>query len=1049
MPKLCESFVFATWNVRTLLDSDSSERPERRTALIAHELDRLSVDIAALSETRFLDEGSLTDGNYTFYWKGLPSGSRKLHGVGFAIKNSIVSRLHELPHGISERLMSLKYQLPDKSFVNVISAYAPTLDADQHLKDAFYDQLESTLRQIPNNHRVVLLGDFNARVGRQAELWPGVVGSNGIGNINLNGELLLSKCAEHDLTITNTQFRQRNKYKGTWRHPRSGHWHLIDYVIVRRKHLNEVRITKSIPNIECWTDHRLVISKMRVNLKPRYQERQRQQARPRIQTERLQIPEVLHQLRRDVETRLSSATPNIQTDPETYWSYLKDAIYESSVSTVGTITKKRQNDWFNDNSQLIKDILDKKHNLFQAVQNNPDNRIAQENFSAIKQSTRRELRAIKNSWWSEKARQIQNYADRHDQRNFFQAIKEIYGVIQRRTCPIKDANGNLLQSESDIRSRWREHYSSVLNLDNEVDFGAIRLIPQYQTATHLDQEISTEEIQIAISDLKNNKSPGCDGIPAEIFKALLDETLDDLKIFFNLIWREGIVPQDFRDAFIVNLFKNKGSASDCGNYRGISLLSIGGKILTKIMASRLLKYIESIIPESQSGFRPKRGTIDLIFTLRQLQEKVREQQSKMFIAFIDLTKAFDSINREALWKIMERFGIPGKFMRVCKSLHENNWARVIHNGEPTDPFLTQTGVRQGCVLAPTLFNIYVAALAIMVDSKLMERGLALRYRFDGGLFNLKRLRAKARIKHVTDLQYADDCALLSVSADKLQEILETYSWAYDALGLKVNINKTKIMTTPHEVQQSDVFVSNEPVEYVNQFNYLGSIVNNKGNIDAEIQNRINAASRAFWKLRDRVFDNHDLTIKTKIAVYRAVVIPTLTYGCETWVPYRRHIQALERFQQRQLRQIMHVKWFHKVSNTDIRRRSNCQSIEDLVSQSRLRWAGHISRMPENRLPKCVLYGELAHGQRKQGGQLKRYKDVLHGTLKHIQIQSNWETLAADRPEWRRITTSYNSAGKPRRPWRNPPAQGYYDCPECGRIISSQIGLFSHRRTHRR
>ena len=91
---------------------------------------------------------------------------------------------------------------------------------------------------------LIILGDFNARVGKDSDIWPGVIGKNGIGNMNDNGQLLLSKCAEHDLVITNTIFRQRDKFKGTWRHPRSGHWHLIDYVIVRKRDLKDVKLPK-------------------------------------------------------------------------------------------------------------------------------------------------------------------------------------------------------------------------------------------------------------------------------------------------------------------------------------------------------------------------------------------------------------------------------------------------------------------------------------------------------------------------------------------------------------------------------------------------------------------------------------------------------------------------------------------------------------------------------------------------------------------------------------------------------------------------------------
>ncbi|CAG9767825.1 unnamed protein product [Ceutorhynchus assimilis] len=119
--------------------------------------------------------------------------------------------------------MTLKYQLQDQSFVHIFSVYAPTLNSEQQTKETFYEQLEHVLRHIPKSHRIILLGDLNARVGKNFNIWPNVIGTHGIGNINSNDELLLTKCFEHDLTITNTQFRQRNKYKGTWRQPRSGH----------------------------------------------------------------------------------------------------------------------------------------------------------------------------------------------------------------------------------------------------------------------------------------------------------------------------------------------------------------------------------------------------------------------------------------------------------------------------------------------------------------------------------------------------------------------------------------------------------------------------------------------------------------------------------------------------------------------------------------------------------------------------------------------------------------------------------------------------------
>jgi len=149
------------------LDKEDSDRPARRTALVAAELSRYDVDIAALSETRFANEGSLTKvgGGYTFFLKGLPHDASRIHGVGFAIRTSLISQITESPIGVNEQLMTLRLPLAKGRYMTVLSAYAPTLLSDEATKDSFYDCLRATLQAVPRNDRLVLLGDFNARVG--------------------------------------------------------------------------------------------------------------------------------------------------------------------------------------------------------------------------------------------------------------------------------------------------------------------------------------------------------------------------------------------------------------------------------------------------------------------------------------------------------------------------------------------------------------------------------------------------------------------------------------------------------------------------------------------------------------------------------------------------------------------------------------------------------------------------------------------------------------------------------------------------------------------
>ena len=238
------------------MDSSSSDRPERRTALVGRELDRYKVEIAALSETRLAEEGLLKEvgAGYTFFWSERKKEERR--EAGFTIKSHLVSKLSRLPKGINDRLMTLSIPLSGKRHATMVSAYAPTMTNPDEVKDKFYDDFDSVISAAPRTDKLILLGDFNARVGTDHQTWEGVNGSQGVGKCNSNGLLL----------ITNTVFRLPTRRKTTWMHPHSKHWHLIDYVIVRRKDRQDVRVTKTMCGADCWTDHRLVVSKLNLRI---------------------------------------------------------------------------------------------------------------------------------------------------------------------------------------------------------------------------------------------------------------------------------------------------------------------------------------------------------------------------------------------------------------------------------------------------------------------------------------------------------------------------------------------------------------------------------------------------------------------------------------------------------------------------------------------------------------------------------------------------------------------------------------------------------------
>ncbi|KAK0133469.1 Craniofacial development protein 2 [Merluccius polli] len=220
--------------------------PHTPDALVALELARYNIDIAALSETRLHGEDSLSEvgAGYTFFWKGVPEGTCRNHGVGFAVKSKLLQHIPESPIGINERLMTWRIPLAKERFATLISAYAPTLDAKHNIKEDFYRALDAIIQKTPATDRLILMGDLNARVGTEHLVWPKVIGQHGVGKMNHNGLRLLSLCAEHQLVITNTIFQMKNRLKTTWQHPRSKHWHLLDYVIVRQKDRKDVLTTR-------------------------------------------------------------------------------------------------------------------------------------------------------------------------------------------------------------------------------------------------------------------------------------------------------------------------------------------------------------------------------------------------------------------------------------------------------------------------------------------------------------------------------------------------------------------------------------------------------------------------------------------------------------------------------------------------------------------------------------------------------------------------------------------------------------------------------------
>jgi exonuclease III len=429
---------FASWNVRTLLDT--LDRHERRSAIIGRELGRYNIDIAALSETRISGSSEFVEAGagYTFFTIGQSDGKPRHAGVGFAVRTSLIPQLEEFPKGINPRLMTMKLKLSHGRSAVFISAYAPTMTASDKEKEDFYEQLNNAIAAVPYKHRLFVLGDFNARVGQDYTTWSRIIGRHSVGNENSNGTLLLQSCSQHELVITNTLFQQANKYKTTWMHPRSKHWHMLDYVITRQRDARDVHLTRVMRGTDCWSDHRLVRCTVAMNVCPP-KHRHARACRPKLNIRLLKVQDVNYQLQSKLDAALASDPAYLDNvvSVEEEWADIRDTTYQTAAEVLGFKAGRRHQDWFDDQDAEAKALLDMVHNTHLAWMNDKCNMSKKSSYTQARQASQVKLRTMKEKGWACKSKELQDAADQHDLKRFYDGLKAVYGPHKSGSAPVR------------------------------------------------------------------------------------------------------------------------------------------------------------------------------------------------------------------------------------------------------------------------------------------------------------------------------------------------------------------------------------------------------------------------------------------------------------------------------------------------------------------------------------------------------------------------------------------------------------------------------------
>ena len=282
-------------------------------------------------------------------------------------------------------------------------------------------------------------------------------------------------------------------------------------------------------------------------------------------------------------------------------------------------------------------------------------------------------------------------------RDFFKKIRDSKGTFHAKMGTIKDRYGMDLTEAEDIKQRQQEYTEELYKKKN------LHSPDNYEgVISHLEPDILECEVKWASGNITMNKASGGDRIPAELFQILKDDAVKVLHSLCQQIWKTQQWPQDWKRSVFISIPK-MSNAKECSNYHTVALISHASKVMLKILQTRLQQYVSHELPDVQIGFRKGRGTRDQIANILQIIKNAREFQKNTYSCFIDYAKAFDCVDHNKLWEILQEMGIPDHLTCLLRNLYAGQEATVRTRHGTMDWFQIGEGVCQGCMLSPCLF----------------------------------------------------------------------------------------------------------------------------------------------------------------------------------------------------------------------------------------------------------------------------------------------------------------------------------------------------------
>lgn len=950
------------------------------------ECKKAKIDILAITETKKKGCGEINIEEHGILYCGVKSSERAEAGVGCVLSPEYMEKLVDWK-GINKRIMKITIKMIGSKNTDIIIVYGPGESDCAEEKNQFWDDLQRVYDE--TNNPVIIMGDLNARVGNDIRGVQHVMGKFGEKVKNRNGVKLIEFCIQNGLVVQNTLFQHKDCHKYTREERGRNEKSIIDYVITEKSARGIVQDVRVYRGAELSTDHYLLIAKIKQNNNTENNRNNKKKNSTKKESKIIKTYKLQHEDIRDkysdIVTEEFHQKQGIMQrgNLEDKWKIYKNIINEAGAQACGVAinggTKKRSSWW----NEEIKSIVEEKKKLWMKYLE----KRTQQSYDDYKQARKRVKEKVKegkaNEWEDFGAKMEED--SKQNQKLFYRVIKSMRNDEKKiKINTIKDDEGNVLMESEEIITRWKCYFEDVLSGRDIIGNGTINL----ELAVHQDEkdEIKIEEIEIAIKKMKNGKAPGIDNLKAELYKFMGQAGLQALHIIINEAWKTNTVPQEWTRSVIIPLYK-KGDRKDCKNYRGISLMCTACKIYESVLEQRLRKNIESKLHPAQSGFRPGYSTQDHIFTIRNLIEKMLPCNGELYTCFIDLEKAFDTVRRQEIWNALSKNNVENGLIEGIKSLYVNTTNVIRANNQESEAFETTIGVRQGGVLSPILFLIFMNE--IIKDCSEQSKKISVGYN-------------KMRNVEISECIFADDIVLLATSERNLQHNLNIWMGVLEAKGMRINIDKTKTVLISNEEKEMNISMEMTAVGQVDDIKYLGAVIDRTGKYEEEINNRINKATKLYHSIKRGFINKKEISTKTKMTVYKTIYLPTLLSGNETWVLTEKLEKRLQVAEMKYLRRAANVTIMDKIRNDNIRDKLGIESVQKYIEKSQLRWWGHLKRLKGDRQVKQIWEAKYI-GKKRRGRPRMKWDNEVAKLITHNGLtMKEAETLAGNRKNWRRF-----------------------------------------------